>query len=243
MKKFIILVLVTSSLYIYSNDIDLDSFACKTKVDKGSWGHNYTKQYSQFFSPLRKKPIRLLEIGFCHGISAVLWEKYFTNPDARFFFIDIDRTGFRFLDRISRRSQLDMVDQSNNELNEYINKIGGNLDIIIDDGSHHTQHQIYSFKVLFPHLKSGGIYVVEDLFGSYWKSLGGGGTLEHPKPSQDCAVSFFANLIHELNFVAARNRFANIDVCPAHIKDKLTYYQKHIESIQFFSNICFIFKR
>lgn len=243
MKKIYIFLSLSFVSLVYANPIDLDKFACKTQVDKGSWGHNYTEQYDHYFSKWREQPIRLLEIGFCHGISAVLWEAYFTNPDSQFYYIDVDTTGFKFMYRLSSRSHLEMVDQSNHQLNEYIQRVGGEFDIIIDDGSHHTQHQIYSFKTLFPYVKSGGIYVVEDLFGSYWKHLGGGGTQENPKSSADCAVNFFGNLVHDLNYVAARNRFANIDVCPQHIVDSLTYYQKHIKSIQFFSNICFIFKR
>ena len=37
------------------------------------------------------------------------------------------------------------------------------FDIIIDDGSHASYHQQLSFKTLFPTLKSGGIYSIEDL--------------------------------------------------------------------------------
>ncbi len=45
----------------------------------------------------------------------------------------------------------------------------GPFDIIIDDGSHHTAHQIQSFNHLFDMgLKAGGQYLVEDLHASYW---------------------------------------------------------------------------
>ena len=37
------------------------------------------------------------------------------------------------------------------------------FDIIIDDGSHDPKDQIKSFESLFPSLKCGGVYVVEDI--------------------------------------------------------------------------------
>jgi hypothetical protein len=36
--------------------------------------------------------------------------------------------------------------------------------VIIDDGSHNSDHQILSLECLFPFLAEGGVYVVEDLF-------------------------------------------------------------------------------
>src|SRR5438445_13894138 len=37
------------------------------------------------------------------------------------------------------------------------------LDIIIDDGSHASVHQHLTLGVLFPSLKPGGLFVIEDL--------------------------------------------------------------------------------
>jgi len=49
----------------------------------------------------------------------------------------------------------------------------GPFDIIIDDGSHMSHHIIASFNALFPHVRPGGIYVVEDLATAYWPTWGG----------------------------------------------------------------------
>ena len=57
-----------------------------------------------------------------------------------------------------------MCDQSNTEeLQRFIDKHGGDFDIIIDDGSHNTSHQIISALFLMPYLKYNGIYCVEDV--------------------------------------------------------------------------------
>jgi hypothetical protein len=50
----------------------------------------------------------------------------------------------------------------------------GGVDIILDDGSHFMSDIRLSLKYLFPHLNYGGIYVIEDLQTSYWKTFGGG---------------------------------------------------------------------
>ena len=39
------------------------------------------------------------------------------------------------------------------------------LDIIVDDGSHKTYQQIATFEALLPHLRPGGVYLCEDLYG------------------------------------------------------------------------------
>ncbi len=47
----------------------------------------------------------------------------------------------------------------------------GPFDIILDDGSHKTYHQLVSFTSLFlDALKDGGCYMVEDTRTNYWTS-------------------------------------------------------------------------
>ncbi len=44
----------------------------------------------------------------------------------------------------------------------------GSPDIILDDGSHVSDHQKISFETLWPLLKVGGLYVIEDLHTAYF---------------------------------------------------------------------------
>jgi hypothetical protein len=52
----------------------------------------------------------------------------------------------------------------------------GGFDIVIDDGSHIASHVHASFRALFPAVRPGGWYVIEDLETSYWGSHEGGPT-------------------------------------------------------------------
>ncbi|HEY2766460.1 MAG TPA: hypothetical protein VGJ13_20985 [Pseudonocardiaceae bacterium] len=72
----------------------------------------------------------------------------------------------------------------------------GPLDIVIDDGSHISKHVIGSFDALFPHVRPGGLYVIEDLQMSYWPSFGGS---EEPQPGTTTRVGMLKDLVDGLN--------------------------------------------
>ena len=50
----------------------------------------------------------------------------------------------------------------------------GSFDVVIDDGSHLPSDQIASIEFLWPHVATGGCYIVEDLHSNYWPEYGGG---------------------------------------------------------------------
>jgi hypothetical protein len=56
------------------------------------------------------------------------------------------------------------VDQSqSSQLFYLIDQIGKEFDLILDDGSHITDHQIISARALIPFVKKGGYYIIEDV--------------------------------------------------------------------------------
>ncbi len=138
---------------------ELSSLA--TETDKGPSGHNYTEVYEYFFLPLKYAPIRILEIGIEEGGSLRLWEKYF--PNAAIFGIDIVNKEYMN----SKRLKTFVGDQASRQaLSSFIEKSGGDFDIIIDDGGHTMEQQQISLGFLFKYLKPGGLYVLEDLHTS-----------------------------------------------------------------------------
>jgi len=52
-----------------------------------------------------------------------------------------------------------------------LDKLPGPIDILIDDGGHEMNQQITSFNYLFPHMRVGGLYFLEDLETSYMRTF------------------------------------------------------------------------
>ncbi len=148
----------------------LDDIAQKYNTDKSSLWHNYTEKYEQYFSVLREQKIKILEIGIQNGYSLQTWRDYF--PHAHIYGLDIVDCSAMNEDRVTT------LQGSQNDLSflKRINDAHGPFDIIIDDGSHNSNDMKISFDFLFPLLRSGGIYVIEDIHCVYWPELSDGGT-------------------------------------------------------------------
>lgn len=132
------------------------------------WVH-YMPIYDRYFSKFIGMPISILEIGVQNGGSLQMWKKYFGNS-CKVVGIDIDpATKFE-----ESQITVEIGSQSDREFITGINEKYGPFDIIIDDGSHHQHDVMESFQVLFPSLKDGGVYLVEDTHTAYFESFGGG---------------------------------------------------------------------
>lgn len=131
------------------------------RTDKGMLDHGFVEVYDKFFCQWQNEPIRILEIGLYNGGSLGLWYDYFTK--ASIFGIDIEPKTQYENDR-TKTFVADQVDR--NQLKSFIDTHGGDFDIIIDDGGHAMAQQEISFGFLFPFVKSGGYYVIEDLHTS-----------------------------------------------------------------------------
>ena len=81
------------------------------------------------------------------------------------------------------------------ELSETLSAWGRSYELVlIDDGSHHFEHQLVTFRTLFKHIREDGLYVCEDLHTSYWEEDFNGGVR---KPGT--YIEFLKELIDELN--------------------------------------------
>jgi FKBP-type peptidyl-prolyl cis-trans isomerase 2 len=211
----------------------LDELAIRYGTDKSSRMHNYTDRYFKYFNALREKPLRIVEIGVASGRSLKMWEDFF--PNAKLFAIDVNPQCAMFADE---RSDIYIGDQSNEDfLKSFAKETGGNFDIIIDDGGHMMSQQITSFKILFPHLSPNGIYVIEDLHTSYSSGFGGG--MKHP----DSTVEFLKSIVDEINFKGWSGIGHPANAIKEIGENKLSYFERYIDSIHFYLCICFIFKR
>lgn len=132
----------------------LTDIADHFKTDKGSIKHLYTKVYEQYFAPLRQRAgVQLMEIGIACGSSLKMWSRYFSN--ARILGVDI-RPECATLCR--RYPNIEIRIQNATQA-----AVAGSFDIIIDDGSHVSADIVDTFRLNWPNLQRGGLYVVEDL--------------------------------------------------------------------------------
>lgn len=216
----------------------MDAIALEAGTDKSSAFHDYTQIYSQYFHELKDKPLTFLEIGIYKGNSVKLWEKYF--PVADLHFIDITP---RKIEYNSTRSHYHFLDQTDALVLTDLGNSIGPFDIIIDDGGHTMVQQITSFKALFPFIKSGGIYVIEDLHTSYWSAYGGVGSEKNPIGGPGTTMGFLQDLVDSVNFVGASTRCANFNLAPPSLLVMMNDYQKYIYSMHFYGGVCIIIKR
>jgi hypothetical protein len=174
----------------------MDVLAALSGTDKYGQ-HFYTLVYEELARPHRREPVTLLEIGvggyagWTGGESLLMWEAYF--PKGKIYGIDlVDKTVLsRGRVKVFQCSQVDRE-----RLTALAREIGP-FDFVIDDGSHMNAHQVETFRILWPFVKDGGTYVVEDVQTSYWPQYGGG-VLGTPGYQRSC-MSFFKSLADSVN--------------------------------------------
>ena len=171
----------------------LEQLGEKYQTDK-TLHHGYHYFYPRFLEPLRNETFNMLEIGLGSfqdntGNSPKLWKEYF--PNVNVFVMDID---YEYQDEYGT---IIRGDQSNIDDVVKVANIVNTAKFIIDDGSHHSEHQLLTFTHLFQHLlEPGGVYIIEDIECSYWK------------PTEDIygyktgylnIIDYFTKYQHELN--------------------------------------------
>lgn len=161
----------------------LDELALKYGTDKSSDFHNYTDIYYRFFNDKKNDVHNVLELGVFHGNSLRMWRDFFKN--AEIYGIDINASCMFEEERI----KVIIGNQTDEDL---LINLPDNFDIIIDDAGHHSNEQIKSFEYLFSKLKSGGMYVVEDVCCSYWS--------EYNIVNKLTAIEYFKKIIDQINF-------------------------------------------
>ena len=121
--------------------------------------HSYTDHfYETAFAEYRDKPVQIVEIGFDQGGSLVLWAEWFSQ--ATILGVDLEIRGNCEID-CARYPGIQLA--LGNAYDIYSLHYFPDADIIIDDGSHHPDHQVWAVKHLATKVKPGGIFVIEDV--------------------------------------------------------------------------------
>ena len=191
-STIIVLIVVSIELLIFpfrinnSNDIpcslkqqkqmkDLFQFQSENIRDFKEWGyktdktftHHYETMYGQLLGPFRNKKIHFMEIGLgCGdhaggpGHSLRLWRKYLSQANISIFEYD-EKCALNFKNNVEN---LFIGDSGNMTLLNSIGKKYGPFDFIVDDGGHTRKSQINGLVGFWPHLRSKGVYVIEDIY-------------------------------------------------------------------------------
>ncbi|MCP4308803.1 MAG: class I SAM-dependent methyltransferase [bacterium] len=147
----------------------------------------YNEVYESYFEPLRNQKLKMLELGIHRGGSLDAWEAYFGSarivgldikdvytaaPDGKVVYSEGEPVPRTFGPRVRtvKGSQADhqfLATLSDQEAPD-------GWDIVIDDCSHVGSLTLESFRALFPRVKKGGLYVVEDWATGYWPDFAEG---------------------------------------------------------------------
>ena len=192
----------------------LDNIGIKYGTDKNSKCHDYLKIYEGYLSPYRSRNISLIECGVGGyqypdrgGESLRMWYEYF--PHGKIIGIDIyDKNNI-----INNRTEFWKGSQTDKHLLKTIieREEKAAIRVFIDDASHVNHLTIETFKIVFPLLSAGDIYIVEDVHTSYWEKYFDG----NPEPGKGLTtMNYFTFLCHQLNHETLlpeyRNEFATL---------------------------------
>ena len=197
----------------------VDRLAAGFKVAADKWGsdkataHSYQVPYARHLQGILSDPeIRLLEIGVKDGASLKLWREFFEHPKC-ILGVDINSECEKFQDH-THNVFVETADQTSTARLQELGEEYGPFHVIIDDGGHMMhQHQV-AFQALFPYLRSGGWYVVEDLQTCVKPNFQFEG---YPRTS-DVLADIAKRLMHGDR---------NVSISEIHVYDEIVFLRKH----------------
>ncbi len=128
--------------------------------------HGFCAFYDEQFGDESRSFEKIMEIGVHRGSSLYMWREY--CPKAQIHGLDAVKTNIPATERITVYEG-DQADRR--DLQALLDAAGSNFDLIMDDGGHTMEQQQVSFGFLFPHVRPGGIYVIEDLHTSFMERI------------------------------------------------------------------------
>lgn len=151
--------------------LSLSELANKYGTDKREQDHNYVKMYEDLL--FGRNVSNLLEIGLGSGASALMWSEYYPESSIHVMeYFDKEHVETWNSPQISAPN-LTIHKGDSTKMDSWVN-IPYGFDVIIEDGSHFPMDQIATFDLAFPHLKRGGLYIIEDTHCNFEQKYTGG---------------------------------------------------------------------
>lgn len=149
---------------------ELTKIANECNTDKGfirDEGHGFSEFYNDIFNEFRERAskenrkLNILEIGVQYGTSLKMFNEFF-NHNCEIYGCDININQNKYSDSNVHVYQLDA--NSKTDIDEFLTKIGNiKFDIILEDASHISEHQIHTLLYLYKNVRYDGVYILEDL--------------------------------------------------------------------------------
>ena len=144
------------------------------------------EQYAKFFRSTPQLDTKnVFELGIWDGGSAAFWSELL-HPE-KLIGVDLQNKSdspylIEYLDKCEVRDRLKIYWNTNQANADRLIEIAqkefeGPLDCVIDDASHMYGPTKASFETLFPLLRPGGLYIIEDWAWAHWKSFQ---DIDHP---------------------------------------------------------------
>jgi hypothetical protein len=128
---------------------------------------SYFPIYDKLFRPFVQTQPVFVEVGVMHGGSLYMWRDFF-GKSARIIGIDNNVAAKQFTDDF----EIFIGDQADPKFWDNFYKTIGQIDILLDDGGHRNSHQIQTVISGIPHMRTGGLIVVEDTHTSFMYEFG-----------------------------------------------------------------------
>jgi predicted O-methyltransferase YrrM len=143
------------------NKHQINGFQYEGGTDKAT-DHSYDTFYCKEFERFKNTKGTLLEIGSFNGGSGLLWHEYL--PFIKIVMTDIqDNIPKNIKDKLNRSEFILMDGYQKESIKALKNKYPEGFDIIIEDGPHNLETQMFALKEYSKLLKKGGVLIIEDI--------------------------------------------------------------------------------
>lgn len=211
-----------------SNIEDLDIYQSYLSSKYLSIKHSsYFQVYEEVLTKYKNKRITFVEVGVLNGGSLFMWRNYF-GLEARIIGIDFNPIAKKWEED---GFEIYIGNQADPNFWDKFFLAVGDVDVILDDGGHTNEQQIVTTHKSIPHIRDGGMLLVEDTHTSYFGDFG--------NPSKYSFINYCKKLLDSIN-----SRFPAVNVSN-NILNKYVYSLAFYESIVCFSinrEKCFVSK-
>lgn len=185
---------------------------------RGIWKWNTALEaYQNHFGRFAGSPVSFLEIGVQSGGSIGMFKAVLGNQ-CHYYGMDINPKTTSFADAQATISILDQGDPV--QWAHFFGNVVNGLDLLLDDGGHQSHQMLTTLQQALPHIKPGGVHMIEDIHGQNEDYLA---NLFYPAAELLASKAPTIAGVHMYPFVAAIQTAGGTFVPPAPVAAAATF--------------------